>query len=43
MLAFIIVTPFASLICCYQCLNHGRMPCIDTYTIDKHNLVLPEN
>ncbi len=41
-LALIIVTPIAALIGCYQCFNHGRMPCIDTSNIDNRNQVLPE-
>lgn len=43
LLALIIVAPIASLIGCYQCFNHGRMPCIDASNIDNHNQVLPEN
>jgi hypothetical protein len=41
--ALIIVAPIASLIGCYQCFNHGRMPCIDASTIDNRGQVIPEN
>lgn len=41
--AILIVAPIASLIACYQCLNHGHAPCIDTSNIDNRNQVLPDN
>jgi len=42
LLALIIVSPIASLIACYRCFNHGKMPCVDTSNIDNHGQVLPE-
>ncbi len=41
LLALIIVGQVASLIGCYRCFNHGRLPCVDTANVD--NRVLPEN
>ena len=38
-LALIIVSPIASCIGLYQCFNHGRLPCINTSTIDNLNRV----
>jgi hypothetical protein len=43
LLALIIVAPIASLIGCYQCFNHGRLPCVDTTYIDNRGQILPEN
>ncbi len=42
LLAIIIVAPFASLIGCYQCFNHGRLPCVDTSNIDNCSKVVSE-
>ena len=41
-LALIIVAPIASLIGCYQCFNHGRLPCVDTTHIDNREQIVPE-
>ena len=43
LLTLIIVAPISLLIGWYQCSNNGRMPFIDTSTINNHNRVLPEN
>lgn len=42
LLIFMIVSPIASCIGCFQCFNHGRLPCIYTENIDNINRVLPE-
>jgi len=41
-LVMIIVAPIASLIGCFQCFNHGRLPCVDTDNIDNRNQIVPE-
>ena len=40
--ALIIITPIAMLISCYQCVNNGRAPCIDTIYNDNQRQVVPE-
>ena len=41
LLLLTIIAPISSLIGCYQCFNHGRLPCIETENIDNINRVLP--
>lgn len=41
LLMFSIIAPIASMIGCYQCFNHGRLPCVETHHIDNLNRVLP--
>lgn len=42
LLVLIIVAPIASLLGCYQCFNHGKMPCLNTNNIDNRDQIVPE-